>query len=153
MAEKETETRTPTRWDPFGEGWLTSWPMRDFMRPMRLPEAFWGRAGSWVPAMDVSEDDRQYVITVELPGTKREDVTLESHENRLTIRGEKRDEREEKKEHRRYVERSFGSFSRSFSLPNDADSEHIEASFENGVLSICIPKLEEAKPRTVDIKG
>lgn len=150
----DEETRAPARWDsarwdPFG----TDWPMREFLRPMRLPESFWGQAGRWVPAMDVSEDDDQYVITVELPGTKREDVALEVHENRLTIRGEKRDEREEKKEQRRYIERSFGSFSRSFSLPKDADREHIEAGFENGVLSISIPKLEEAKPRTVDIKG
>lgn len=145
----EEETRAPARWDPFG----TDWPMRGFLRPLRLSESFWGQAGRWVPAMDVNEDDSQYVITIELPGTKREDVAVEAHENRLTIRGEKRDEREEKKEQRRYIERSFGSFSRSFSLPKDADSEHVEARFENGVLSISIPKLEEAKPRTVDIKG
>ena len=106
----------------------------------------------FMPAVDVSEDDAKYCITVELPGASKDDVTVEHHDNMLTIRGEKKSEREEKKEQRRYVERTFGSFSRSFSLPADADADQVKATFENGVLTLAIPKTEADKPRVVAIK-
>ena len=105
-----------------------------------------------MPALDVNETDDHYAITVELAGARKEDVTVECEEGVLTIRGEKKSEREEKKEQQRFVERRYGAFSRSFSLPRDADGEHIEATFENGVLTLTIPKSEAAKPRTVSIK-
>jgi HSP20 family protein len=70
----------------------------------------------------------------------------------LTLRGEKRSERDERKEHVRYVERSFGSFSRSFALPQNANPEKVDASFKEGVLTLRIPKREEAKPRTIHIQ-
>jgi HSP20 family protein len=154
MAEKES--KTVSRWDPFSElDALSSWgPFREMMRTPRwrgLADESAARA-MVMPAIDISEDDDSYVVTAELPGTKKDDVTLELHENVLTLRGEKRNEREEKKEHSRYVERTYGSFSRSFRLPANADGDHIKASFEDGVLSVTIPKAAEAKPRTVDIK-
>jgi HSP20 family protein len=71
----------------------------------------------------------------------------------LTIRGEKKSEREEKKEQRRYAERSYGSFRRSFRLPSDADADRLEASCQDGVLSVTIPRTEEAKPRTIAVKA
>src|SRR2546425_11521476 len=86
--------------------------------------------------MDVSENDDHYTISVELPGGRKEDFPVELHEGVLTIRGEKKSEYEEKKEHRCYGERSFGSFSRSFQLPADADASRIDATFKDGVLSI-----------------
>jgi HSP20 family protein len=110
------------------------------------------RAGTLVPAIDVSDDDRHYTITVELPGGRKEDLQIEVQHDTLTIRGEKKSEREEKKEQRRYVERSYGTFSRSFSLPSDADAEHIDASFKDGVLTIRLPKTEAAKPRAIAVK-
>jgi HSP20 family protein len=105
-----------------------------------------------MPALDISDDDEQYSITVELPGGKKDDVHVEVHDDTLTIRGEKKSEREEKKEQRRYVERSYGTFSRSFSLPSDADAEHIDASFKDGVLTIRLPKTEAKKPRAIAVK-
>jgi HSP20 family protein len=102
--------------------------------------------------MDISEDDDHYVITVELAGAKKDDVTIEVHEDVVTIRGEKRSEREEKEEQRRYVERTYGSFSRSFSLPGNANADAIRASFADGVLTVEIPKREEKKPKTISVK-
>jgi HSP20 family protein len=103
--------------------------------------------------VDISEDDGNYIVTAELPGTKREDVTVELEDDVLTIRGEKRNERDEKKEKRRIVERSYGTFSRSFTLPANADGEKVSAKFDNGVLTVTIAKRPETKPRVVDIKS
>jgi HSP20 family protein len=150
----------PARRDPFWEldPFERFEPLRELGFPTRLSrwmeEAFGGGARArLVPAVDIAEDDARYVVTAELPGTKREDITVEAHENVLTIRGEKRSEREEKKEQSRWVERSYGSFSRSFTLPGDADTNRVSASFRDGVLSIEIPKAEEAKPKTITIKS
>jgi HSP20 family protein len=102
--------------------------------------------------MDVSESKEGYTVTVEVPGAKREDITVESQDNVVTIRGEKRDEREEKDEHRHYLERRYGTFSRSFRLPADA-SDNIRAVFRDGVLTVEVPKQEEKKPQSIAIKG
>ncbi len=137
-------------WHPFGR----SFPGR-MGRWLRDLEEEWpgvsARRG-WLPALDVHETDDAYAVTVELPGARKEDVTVEFHEGLLTIRGEKKSEREEKKEQRRIVERHYGTFVRSFSLPRDADADHIEASFHNGVLTLTLPKSGAAKARTVAIK-
>jgi HSP20 family protein len=158
--EKE-EARSLAPWRPFGE--LESWPNLfgewpfSGRFPRLLDEMYrdWpsaARARAVLPAMDVSEDDSHYTISVELPGSKKEDIHVELQEGMLTVRGEKKSEREEKKEQRRYVERSYGAFARSFRLPPDADAEHLDASFKEGVLTIRIPKTEEAKPRTIAVK-
>jgi HSP20 family protein len=168
MSEKKSEkeeSRSVTPWRPFGEvePWSSLFEEGPFAGrfPRLLDELFrgglreWprpGRAGAFVPAMDISDDDRHYTITVELPGSKKEDVQVEVHDDMLTIRGEKKSEREEKKEQRRYVERSYGSFSRSFRVPADADADHVDASFKDGVLTIRLPKIEAAKPRTIAVK-
>lgn len=149
----ENEDHSLTRWDPLADlGVFGRWPFRG-AEFGRLADAARGRAGEMLPAVDISEDDDHYVVTAELPGTKKDDVTVEIHENVLTVRGHKRNEREEKSEQRRYVERSFGSFSRSFTLPANADGDHIKARFDDGVLTVSIQKSEEAKPRAVSIKG
>lgn len=169
MAEKKEkkervereESGTLEPWRPFGE--LEPWPSLFGESPfgIRLPrlmdelfrERPWAGAGrGLLPAIDVSDDDQRYTITVELPGASKEDVHVELQEGMLTIRGEKKREREEKKERRRYVERSYGSFSRSFRLPPDADPDRLDASFKDGVLTVAIPKTEEAKPRMIAIK-
>lgn len=104
------------------------------------------------PSVDISEDDAHYIVTAEIPGAKKEDVTVELEDNVLTIRGEKKREREEKDEHHRYVERIYGSFSRSFSLPANADPDRIDASIKDGVLTLGIGKREETKPKTISVK-
>jgi HSP20 family protein len=161
--EKEREKReerglAPGR--PFGE--FEAWPALFAGWPRRFPrlteelfgESPWtGRGGPLAPAMDVSENDAQYTVSLEIPGVKAEDVHVELQEGMLTIRGEKRSEHEEKNEQSRHVERSYGSFRRSFRLPADADGEHLDASFKDGVLAITIPKTEEAKPRTIAVKA
>ena len=163
MASKEKEEgRATARWDPLRD--LDVWegfrPGRDWElgtpRLTRMLEELFGarpRAAGLAPALDVVEDDGSYIVSVELAGARRKDLTVECHDNVLTIRGEKRSEREEKKEQRRWTERTYGSFSRSFSLPPDADPDRMEASFKDGVLTITIQKSEETKPRVVNIKA
>jgi HSP20 family protein len=102
--------------------------------------------------MDIVEGSDHYTITVELPGASKDDVTVECHENLLTIKGEKRSEREEDEGHHHYTERTYGRFSRSVRLPSDA-AEDVEATFKDGVLNVEIPKIEARKPRTVVIGG
>jgi len=158
MAEEKSE-KAVSRWDPFEElGLLRGWsPLRELSWP-RLPRAskdFGPRArqGEWMPPVDIAEDDDQYRVSVEIAGATKDDVTVEADENVLTIRGEKRSEREEKKEQVRWVERSYGSFSRSFTLPPNADTRSVSANFRDGVLSIAIPKREDTKPKVINIKA
>ena len=152
MSEKKAIT--PTRIDPFAEFDL----FRDWSRPIGISrlmrEALRGtEACRWMPPVDIAETDEKYSITVELPGTAKEDVNVECHDNVLTIKGEKKSEREEKTEQRHVVERRYGSFSRAFTLPSDATGEQVKATFREGVLTVEIPKAEERKPKVVDIKG
>ena len=106
-----------------------------------------------VPAVDIVENDKAYVVTAELAGCKPEDVSVEVHEGVLSIRGEKKSERSEKTEQSRWTERSYGSFHRSFRLAPDAAPDRVDASFKNGVLTIEIAKTEENKPRVVRVKS
>ena len=148
MAEK----RSVSPWNPFDDrNWF---PSLSRTSDGDLLDAFWGKQSNelLLPATDITEDDKHYVVTAELPGTKRSDITVEVHDGVLTIHGEKKSEREEKSEKRRYVERSFGSFSRAFTLPSDADEQHIEAAFKDGVLTVTLAKAEARKARSVDVK-
>ncbi len=152
MSEKKAIT--PARIDPFAEFDL----FRDWGRPLGLSrlmrDALQGtETFRWMPPVDIAESDEKYSITVELPGTAKEDVNVECHDNVLTIKGEKKSEREEKTEQRHVVERRYGSFSRAFTLPSDATGEQVKATFREGVLTVEIPKAEERKPKVVDIKG
>ena len=106
-----------------------------------------------VPAIDIAETDKAYVVTAELAGCKPEDVSVEIHEGVLSIRGEKKSERCEETEKSRWTERSFGSFHRSFRLAPDASQDKIDASFKNGVLTVEIEKTQENKPRVVRVKS
>jgi HSP20 family protein len=158
MAGKEKE-KGVTRWDPFADLGFPEWRM-DFPRlgGLRrwLEEGFGepgGRAGVLSPAVDITENDEAYTIRAEVPGVKKDDLALEVREGVLTLRGEKKVEREEGKDRGRRLERSFGAFSRSFALPSDANVDRVDASFKDGVLCIVIPKQPEAKPMQVSIKG
>lgn len=157
--EEGQESRVLAPREPFGE-LLERWPFgagrsRHLERLLRELDEEWPGSlvrDRWLPALDIHETDGEYAVTVELAGARKEDVTVECHDGILTIRGEKKSEREEEKEQRRFVERRYGAFSRSFSLPSDADAEKIDANFENGVLTLTIPKTEAAEPRTVVIR-
>jgi HSP20 family protein len=107
------------------------------------------------PATDVVENEREIRVIAELPGINAEDVDIDLENNVLTIRGEKREERNETDEQGTFhlAERRYGQFSRSFILPRDVDSDAIEANFENGVLTVRIPKSEKARRRRIEIGG
>ncbi|MGH2915998.1 MAG: Hsp20/alpha crystallin family protein [Solirubrobacteraceae bacterium] len=105
----------------------------------------------WVPAMDVVESQDQYVLRADLPGLSQDDVEIELHGDVLTISGERRSEHESDRGGYRRVERSWGSFHRSLSLPDGVDSDAVQASFERGVLEVKVPKPEQRKPRRVAI--
>jgi HSP20 family protein len=128
MAMERSSERAVTRRDPFSELELFSAsPMQRYWGPWRLLDELMGetRGRGFAPAVDVSETDDDFRVSVELAGAKPEDVTVELHDGVLTIRGEKKSERDEHKEHARYVERVFGSFVRSFTLPQNANGEKI----------------------------
>jgi HSP20 family protein len=164
MAEKpQKEAKSVARWDPFREieeftrGW--PFPFREFpsrRRFGRLLDEIFGELpaarGALAPALDITESENEYVVTVELPGVKKEDLSVELNEGVLSIHGEKKSEREEKKERTHWVERSYGSFSRAFTLPPNVAGDRIDASFQDGVLTLRLAKAEAAKPKTIAVK-
>jgi HSP20 family protein len=105
----------------------------------------------WIPAMDVVETEDHFVLRADLPGLSENDVKIELEDNVLTIAGERKAEHEQQGEGYYRVERAFGSFSRSLTLPEGVDAERIQASFNSGVLEVRIPKPEQHKPRKVQI--
>jgi HSP20 family protein len=108
---------------------------------------------SWSPAVDVFEDKDSVKIVAELPGVKSDDVKLSIENNVLTIHGEKRQETEDKTERVHRYERSYGAFERAFALPNSIDADRIEAGYENGILTVTVPKAEKARPREIPVKA
>ncbi len=144
---------------------LSRWVPADFARPRfnRVFEDAFGDLFSpvvrgeevsnrnWLPAVDVAETPDALTLYAELPGLAREDVDITIENNLLTVRGERRFEKDIKEENFHRVERAYGTFSRSFTLPSNVKSDGVEATFKDGVLSIRIPKVEEAKPRKIAI--
>lgn len=115
------------------------------------PEENWSLT-TWTPACDIYETENEVVIKAELPEVKKEDVQVTFENNILTIRGERKFAEETKKENYHRVERSYGEFIRSFTLPNFVDTNKINAEFKDGLLRVTMAKREEAKPKQVDIK-
>jgi HSP20 family protein len=108
---------------------------------------------SWTPRVDIVEEDNAYRVRADLPGLEKKDVDVTVENGIMTIRGERKFERTDKKDNSyEYYERRYGSFSRSFNLPENVDSTGIEATYRNGVLDITLPKSEKAKPKQVEIK-
>ena len=132
------------RWEP-----LRLQTLFDSMFDAPTPSA--GALRRWMPAMDLVETDDHYVLKADLPGMTEDDVTIEFEDRTLTVSGERKSEHEEKKDGFHRVERSFGSFSRSLTLPQGVDPEAVTANFVNGVLEVSIPKPEVRKPRRIEI--
>jgi HSP20 family protein len=142
MAIAPTFNRVPG--DPFGliDQFLNNSGTRGGGALMRAPET------------DVIETEHEIRVHVEMPGLKRDNIEVDVENNVLTIRGEKREERTEGKEGRYHLaERRYGTFARSFVLPRDVDADNIQASFEDGVLTVVIPKSEKARRRRIDVGG
>jgi len=115
--------------------------------------AFGSRLSEWIaPLSEASGDDNAYRISVELPGVAEEDITLTANDGVLTLKGEKKTEREEKGETWFFSERQYGGFSRSFRLPPDADDGKVKADLKDGVLAITVAKREEAVPKSSQVK-
>src|ERR671926_1022727 len=112
-----------------------------------------GNFRRWVPAMDLVETEDHFVLRADLPGLTEDDVKIEFDDGTLTVSGERKAEHESKNEGYYRVERAFGSFSRSLTLPQGIDPEAVTASFNNGVLEVRIPKPEQRKPRRIEIGG
>jgi HSP20 family protein len=109
--------------------------------------------GDWSPAVDIFEtSNHEIVLKAELPGLKREDIDIRVENNTLTLRGERKQESEVSKENFHRIERSYGAFSRSFTLPPTVDTEKVTANFADGLLTITLPTREEAKPRQIQVQ-
>lgn len=108
-------------------------------------------ARTWVPPVDVQETEEAYKLYAELPGLQKDDIQITLENNVLRLSGERKFERDVKKENFQRIERTYGTFTRSFTLPTQVNAESVQAVFNNGVLTISVPKREEAKPRTIAI--
>jgi HSP20 family protein len=142
------------RWDPFRD--LVS--LRDRMNRLFEDAVSTARSSekdmfssTWAPAVDIYEDESQLVLNAEVPGIAEKDIEVKIEDNTLSIQGERKLEKETKEENYHRIERSYGSFLRSFTLPNYVDVENIRAEHENGVLRVILPKKSELKPRKVRI--
>ena len=146
-----------TRWDPLNEfASLQDRFSQLLNQPLGFFRGFPGSeqsltASNFVPAVNIYEDEHSIHIDAELPGMEEKDIDVSLENNVLTISGERRLENEEKKENFHRIERSYGRFTRSFTLPPTVDSEHVNAEFSNGVLRISLNKKEEAKPKQIKI--
>jgi HSP20 family protein len=108
-------------------------------------------SGTFVPPVDIYEDEHSITLKVEVPGINEKDIDVQLENNTLNVRGERKFEKEEKEENFHRVERRYGSFVRSFTLPNTVDPEKVEANYENGVLNIKLAKRAEAKPKQIKV--
>ena len=108
-------------------------------------------SGSFVPPVDIYEDENSISLRLEVPGMKQEDLDIRLENNTLTVRGERKFEKEEKEENFHRIERRYGSFSRSFTLPNTVDTDKVQADYQDGVLSISLAKRAETKPKQIKV--
>ena len=119
-------------------------------RPIDVREAL--KVADWTPAIDIQESEKDYLVKVEIPEVKKEDVKITVQENVLTVTGERKLEKEEKGKKVHRVERSYGTFLRSFTIPVDADETKIAAEYKEGLLLLKLPKLEKPHPKTIEVK-
>ena len=146
-------------WKPFRE--LA--PFREFERMRREMDRLWDsfferrptkieEQGEFLPALDLAETDNELVVKCEVPGLEPKDIVISLSDGMLTIKGEKKQEREEKEADYHLVERSYGAFTRSIQLPKEVQGDKINASYKNGILKVTLPKSEEAKKKEIKIK-
>ena len=147
-----------TRWNPFRE-------MEDMQRrmstlfdwsPLRRSSMTPGEENisvpEWAPLVDIAEDEKEYLIKVELPEVQKDNVKVTTEGGTLTISGERKSEREEKGRKFHRMERYYGRFERSFSIPDDAEGDNVKAEFKDGVLRVHLAKSEKARPKQIEVK-
>jgi HSP20 family protein len=145
---------TLVRWDPFRELEEMSERLnRVFSRPsLRTNGKENLTVADWIPTVDISESEGEYLIKAELPEVKKEDVKVTVENGVLTLQGERRQEKEEKGKKYHRVERSYGSFIRSFTLPESVNESGVKAEYKDGMLNIHLPKSEKVKPKAIEVK-
>jgi HSP20 family protein len=142
-----------TRWEPFREFSV----LQDRLNRLFQDSLGTGReetlatSGAFVPAVDVYEDEHNVTLKLEVPGIDEKDIDVRVENNTLTVRGERKFEKEEKEENFHRIERSYGSFSRCFTLPSTVDAEKVEADYDKGVLKIRLARKAEAKPKQIKV--
>jgi len=142
-----------TRWDPFREFVTLQDRMNRLFRDSYGPE---GRdealtTANFAPPVDIYEDEHNVTLKIEVPGIEEKDIDVRIENNTLTVHGERKFEMEEKEENYRRVERQYGSFTRSFTLPSTVDPEKVQADYDKGVLKIALAKKAEAKPKQIKV--
>jgi len=139
--------------DPFREIAAMQDRMNRLFGNVYLRDEDTGFRGTWVPAVDIFEtDSHDLVVRAELPGMDREDIEVTVENSTLVLKGQKKFDPEVKEENYRRIERSYGTFQRSFTLPNTVDTSKVSADFRNGLLTVTLPFREEAKPRTINVE-
>jgi HSP20 family protein len=145
-----------TRWTPSGDlvrdrfGRIFEEAFNDMLRPFGEAEEVSNR--TWLPPVDIRETDESVTLQLDLPGLKKEDVNVTLENNVLSVSGERRFEAKEKNDNYHRLERAYGTFSRSFTLSQSVRSDKVDANFQDGVLTITLPKQEESKPRRISIR-
>ena len=139
-----------TRWDPFREVVALQNRFNTLFRDLNEGEGTLTTA-SFIPAVDVYEDEKKVVLKLEVPGIEEKDLDVSVENNTLTVKGERKFEKEEKEENFHRIERRYGSFYRAFTLPSTVDTEHIAASYAAGVLKLELSKKAEAQPKQIKI--
>ena len=143
------------RWDPFRELEDLSNRLNRVIARSSSPSTDGKETltmADWTPSVDISETDTEYLIKAELPEVKKEDVKVTVENGVLTIQGERRQEKEEKGKKFHRIERAYGSFVRSFSIPDYVDDGKVTAEFKEGILNLHLPKSEKAKPKAIEVK-
>ena len=123
-----------------------------FFEEFRLPSLFREEEREWIPALDMSETDKEIIVQMEVPGIDPKDIEVTLTNNVLTIKGEKKLERKEEGEDFHRIERRFGTFSRSIRLPVEVNADAVEATYKNGVLKLVLPKTEESRAKRIEVK-
>ena len=153
--------RALTRWEPFKGQWHL-W--KDLGQMEKRLATYWTQpprpdgdretmtVAEWSPLVDISEDQKEYLVKAELPEIKKEDVKLTVQDNVLSISGERQSENEDNGKRYHRIERAYGSFLRSFTLPEDADGANVSAEYKDGILRVHVPKSEQVMPKSIDVK-
>ena len=144
---------TLVRWDPFRELTTLQNRMNRLFGDTLSHEAAENSYRSWMPAVDIFERGDDLVLRAELPGVNKDELDLRVEGNVLTLHRERKRDDSVSEESYHRVERSYGSFTRSFTLPNTVDATRIEASYRDGILEVVLPKAEDAKPKRIEVKG
>ena len=145
-----------TRWNPFKEMEEAQNRLTRFFGLSPERETNGGRelmtVAEWAPSVDISEDDKEWLVKADLPEVKKEDVKVTVENGVLTVTGERKFEKEEKTKKYHRIENSYGNFFRSFTLPDGAEGSKVNAEFKDGVLKVHLPKGEKAKPKSIEVK-